>query len=70
MNLKKPGWMSDHRLISDDAMEVIRHIAVAAIVDRNKRPDDVILYVFNICDFSIIWNFSEKRVRSDSRLSD
>ena len=28
----------------------------------------LILYVFNICDFSIIWNFSEKRVRSDSRL--
>jgi transposase len=41
MNLKKPGWMSDHRLIADDAMEIIRHIAVAAIVERNKRPDDV-----------------------------
>lgn len=41
MNINKPGWISDHRLISDDAMEVVRHIAVAAIVDRNKRPDDV-----------------------------
>jgi transposase len=41
MNLEKPGWMSDHRLIADDAMEVIRHIAVAAIVERNKRPDEV-----------------------------
>jgi hypothetical protein len=37
MNLKKPGWMSDHRLIFDDAMEIIRHIAVAAIVERTQQ---------------------------------
>ena len=61
--------------ICDFSLEPIAKLPVTV----ESKPDEgheilflasVILYAFRICDFSIIWNFSEKRVRSASRLSD
>ena len=41
MKIKKPSWMSNHHLIPDNAMSFIRDIAVSAVVDRKRSPEEV-----------------------------